>query len=119
MIKNPETKVKNIRELKNLTQDYMASQLKLSVRAYSKIESGETQLTISRLNEISEILNVSPIEILGFNEKNIFNIQNSTGNNGYNFINYPDKMINQYEETIAFLKEQNRVLMSIIEKMKN
>lgn len=119
MIKNAELKVKNIRELKNLTQEYMANQLNLSLRAYSKIESGETQLTINRINEISNILNVNPLELLSFDEKNIFNIHNSTGNNGYNLISSSDKMIEHYEATIEFLKEQNKTLLSIIEKMRS
>ena len=56
MILSPEIKIKQIRELKNYTQEYVATQLGLTTRAYSKIESGETQLTINRLNEISSIL---------------------------------------------------------------
>lgn len=55
LIKNPELKIKHLRELRNLTHEYMADQLNLSLRAYSKIESGETQLTINRVNEISSI----------------------------------------------------------------
>jgi transcriptional regulator with XRE-family HTH domain len=56
MIDHPEIKIKQLRELKNFTQEYMAQQLGLTTRAYSKIETGETQLTINRLNEISKIL---------------------------------------------------------------
>lgn len=119
MIKNPELKVKNIRELKNLTREYMANQLNLSLRAYSKIESGETQLTINRINEISNILDINPLELLGFDEKNIFNIHNSTGNNGYNLISSSDKIIEHYEGVIDFLKEQNKTLLNIIEQMKS
>lgn len=48
MIQQAETKIKQIRELKNFTQEYVAQKLGLSTRAYSKIESGETQLTINR-----------------------------------------------------------------------
>ena len=110
MILQPDTKIKQIRELKNFTQEYVAIQLGLSTRAYSKIETGETQLTINRLNEISGILGVPPMEVLGFNDKNIFNINHSTGNNGYNNIMYPDKLIQQYEETIQALKEQIAVM---------
>ena len=69
MILQPEQKLKQIRELKNLSQEYIANQLGLSVRAYSKIETGETQLTINRLNEISRIMGVDPIEVLGFDDK--------------------------------------------------
>ena len=110
MIQQAETKIKQIRELKNFTQEYMAQKLKLSTRAYSKIETGETQLTINRLNEISEVLEVQPMEILGFDDKKIFNISHSTGNNGYNNIRYPEKLIQQYEETIQSLKEQIQLL---------
>ena len=44
MITSPETKIRQIRELKNLTQEHIATQLNLTTRAYSKIETGETQL---------------------------------------------------------------------------
>ena len=116
MIQQPETKIKQIRELKNFTQEYVAQQLGLSTRAYSKIETGETQLTINRLNEISAILGVPPMEVLGFDDKNIFNINHSTGNNGYNNIMYPEKLIQQYEETIQALKEQIAVMKLLMNK---
>lgn len=116
MILHPEQKLKQIRELKNLSQEYIANQLGLSVRAYSKIETGETQLTINRLNEISRIMGVDPIEVLGFDDKNIFNINNSTGNNGYYYINFPDKLVQQYEQTIQALKEQIALMKLLMEK---
>ena len=116
MILQPEQKLKQIRELKNLSQEYIANQLGLSVRAYSKIETGETQLTINRLNEICRIMGVDPIEVLGFDDKNIFNINNSTGNNGYNYINFPDKLVQQYEQTIQSLKEQIALMKLLMEK---
>ena len=97
-------------ELKNFTQEYFAQKLGLSTRAYSKIETGETQLTINRLNEISKVLEMNPVEVLGFDDKKIFNINNSTGNNGYNNIFFPDKLVQQYEETIQALKEQIQLL---------
>ncbi len=110
MIEQPEIKIKQIRELKNFTQEYVAQKLGLSTRAYSKIETGETQLTINRLNEISKVLEMNPVEVLGFDDKKIFNINNSTGNNGYNNIFFPDKLVQQYEETIQALKEQIQLL---------
>ena len=116
MIQQPEIKIKQIRELKNFTQEYVAQQLGLSTRAYSKIETGETQLTINRLNEISAILEVPPMEVLGFDDKKVFNINHSTGNNGYNNIMYPEKLIQQYEETIQALKEQIAVMKLLMGK---
>ena len=114
MIINPEIKIKNIRELKNLTQDYVASQLELTTRAYSKIESGETQLTIKRLNEISFILGVKAIELLSFDEVQFFDNLKQEGNIGINHINIPEKLIQQYEKTIQVLEEEVLLLKSLL-----
>lgn len=116
MILQPELKIKQIRELKNITQEYVASQLNLSIRAYSKIETGETQLTINRLNDISKILGIDPIEVLGFDDKTVFNIHNSSDINKIKNINYSDKLLKQYEETIQSLKEQIQLMKLLNEK---
>jgi transcriptional regulator with XRE-family HTH domain len=116
MIQQPETKIKQIRELKNFTQEYMAQKLGLSTRAYSKIESGETQLTINRLNEISGIMGVPPMEVLGFDDKQVFNNCKQDGYIGINHISIPDKLIHQYEETIQALKEQVQLLKLLHDK---
>jgi transcriptional regulator with XRE-family HTH domain len=117
MISNPEIKIKQIRELKNFTQEYVATELGLTTRAYSKIETGETQLTINRLNEISNILGVQPIEVLGFDEKQVFNNCKQEGNQntiGTSNFYLPDKLIKQYEKTIQILEEQVELLKSLI-----
>lgn len=116
MILQPELKIKQIRELKNITQEYVASQLNLSIRAYSKIETGETQLTINRLNDISKILGIDPIEVLGFDDKTVFNIHNSSDINKIKNINYSDKLLKQYEQTIQSLKEQIQLMKLLNEK---
>jgi transcriptional regulator with XRE-family HTH domain len=114
MIHHPEIKIKQIRELKNVSQEFIATQLGLSIRAYSKIETGETQLTINRLNEISKALGVDPIEVLGFDERNVFNFNNSQGNMGINHINVPEKLMQQYEKTIAVLEDEIKLLKSML-----
>lgn len=114
MIHQAEIKIKQLRELKNFTQEYMAQQLGLSTRAYSKIESGETQLTINRLNEISEILGIDPIEVLGFDHQNIFNNCTQEGNIGINHINIPDKLIDQYEKRIQQLESEVLFLRALV-----
>lgn len=116
MIEKPELKIKQLRELKNFTQEYMAGQLGLSTRAYSKIETGETQLTINRLNEISHILGITPVEVLGFDDKQVFNNCKQEGNIGINHINLPEKLIEQYEETIQSLKNQIEIMKLLLEK---
>jgi transcriptional regulator with XRE-family HTH domain len=110
MIEQPGIKIKQIRELKNFTQEYVAQKLGLSTRAFSKIETGETQLTINRLNEISAVLGIGPMEVLGFDDKQVFNNCKQDGYIGINHINIPEKLVQQYEETIQSLKEQIQLL---------
>ena len=114
MIEQPEIKIKQLRELKNYTQEHMAMQLGLSTRAYSKIESGETQLTINRLNEISRILGIEPMEVLGFDHKDMFNNCTQEGNIGINHIAIPEKLIEQYEQRIQGLEREVLFLRTLI-----
>ncbi|MFG4002183.1 helix-turn-helix transcriptional regulator [Flavobacterium aquidurense] len=51
--------IKKIRELKNLTRDHVADELKMSTSGYGKIERGEVDLTVSKLEKIAEVLDVS------------------------------------------------------------
>jgi len=64
--------IKQIRELKSFTQDYMAQVLGISQSAYVKIEQGLTSLKIERLQQIADILEVDLSTLL--NTNNIFNI---------------------------------------------
>ena len=114
IMEHVEKNIRNIRELKDITQEHIATQLGISTRAYSRIETGETQLTINRLNEISKILNVTPQEVIGFDEKQIFNNCKQSGNIGINHIAIPERLIQQYEKRIQFLEEELIFIKSLI-----
>lgn len=118
MIEHIERKIRQIRELRGYSQEYMAAQLNLSTRAYSKIESGETQLTINRLNEICKILNVSPQELLGFDAKIIFN-NNLTEQKGGKFIAYNNTEIKQIQELYERLLEEKDYIIKEKDKRIN
>lgn len=70
---NYHLKIKHLRELRNYTQEYIGHVLGLSQRAYSAIENGKTQLTIERLHEICQILNVSIADVLELESKTTYN----------------------------------------------
>lgn len=116
-------KIKQIRELKNYSREYLANLLDISPRAYGKIESGETQLTINRLVEISKILGITPEEILGFDTSIIFN--NGTNQQGgeYNNTIYNkteikyvqdlyERLLQEKDLRIKTLEEQIALLMN-------
>lgn len=107
---NVGDKIKKLRELKNFTQQYMADQLELSLSGYGKIERNETDISISKLERIANILHTDVNTILSFDEKHIFNFTNNQNANGIvqnHFTSQAeliDKMIQQYKEEIAHLK---------------
>jgi transcriptional regulator with XRE-family HTH domain len=70
--------IKKIRELKNLTRDHVADELKMSTSGYGKIERGEVDLTVSKLEKIAEVLDVSIEFIFRFDVSLFF--ENKTNN---------------------------------------
>lgn len=110
-------KIKKLRELKNYTQSYMASELGITQGAYSRIEVGETEISYGKLSKISSILDVPVDDIVSFNENMIFNVSNNEVGNGYvvnNGVTLQERKL--YQDQIDLLKSQNEVLLRIIEK---
>lgn len=68
---------------KNLTQEQMGEQLNLSTSAYCKIEYGETDLTLTRLNKIAEILKMSATELFYKIDGDTANFNSCNGIIGY------------------------------------
>jgi transcriptional regulator with XRE-family HTH domain len=64
--------IRTIREMKDLTRDYVAAEMQMSTSGYGKIERGEIDLTLSKLCKISTILDVSIIDLIYFDVSNIF-----------------------------------------------
>jgi transcriptional regulator with XRE-family HTH domain len=65
-------KIKKIRELRNYPRKFVAGELMVSNTTYGKIERDEIDLTIKRLSQIAEVLNVSISTIIDFDENKIF-----------------------------------------------
>lgn len=102
-------KIKNIRELKNLTQDYMAERLDISQAAYSKMEKGGIKLSPEKLTEIAEILQVNPEDITSFDSQKYFNSFNNVkgNNNGSIVFGLEDTKLIQslFEDKISLLQK--------------
>jgi transcriptional regulator with XRE-family HTH domain len=111
-------RIKKLRELKNLTQEYMADQLKMNQGSYSKLESGETDIPYSRLEQISEVLGLRVEDVIGFNESIVFNLINNKKANGLviNQVSKNEKRL--YEEYIEALKNENKFLKTLVNKQK-
>jgi transcriptional regulator with XRE-family HTH domain len=77
--------IKQIRELKNFSQEYMAQELGISQPAYARIEGGTVIPKIDRLQRIAEILEIDVSFLL--NTTNIFNLVFNATSNQSGYIN--------------------------------
>ena len=60
----PGSILRKYRDLRNYSQDYVARKMGISQNAYSKIENNITQLTVNHVKQISQILEVSVMDLL-------------------------------------------------------
>ncbi len=108
--------IRTIREIKKFKQEHMADKLGISITAYSKLESGETMMTPTRLQEIAKILDVEPDFITKFDTKTIFNVQNSPqsaiGTNPV--VNITDKFVKHLEDEVTHLRSEVARFLDII-----
>nr|WP_199156705.1 helix-turn-helix transcriptional regulator [Pedobacter sp. ASV2] len=72
--KNVAANIRKIREYRDYTQDYLAAKLKISQNAYSKIELGYSKLTVERLFQIAEILEVEILHVLTLQSNEIIKL---------------------------------------------
>lgn len=118
-------KIRFLRENNNWSQEEMAEKLGMSTNGYSKIERGETHLTISKLEKIVAVLGIDILELMSLGERNIVLFQES--DNNLNIIgssqelaseikqlkqslNHKEEMISQKDELIVSLKRELALL---------
>jgi transcriptional regulator with XRE-family HTH domain len=114
-------KIKRFREQKNYTQQYMSDRLKISQNTYSKIETGGIKLTVERLNQIAEVLEV-PVEQILSSDNQVFNFHNSNIEKFYGYIEtlhennkeLTQKTIEILNNQLEYLKKENEKLLSRI-----
>jgi len=51
---------------KGLNQKYLAEKLAISQSAYAKIESGQTEITMTRLEDLARVFNMNVFDILTY-----------------------------------------------------
>jgi len=114
-------KIKKVREIKGYTQEYLAEQLDISQKTYSQIENNQSKLDVNRLQKIADILEIGLIELLSFDDKNIFN--NNFHDKVENSQNYVVNQTSFEEELkahlkyIAHLEKENDYLRTPLDKL--
>jgi transcriptional regulator with XRE-family HTH domain len=57
-------KIRQVRVLRNFSQEFMAGELHIDTSSYCRLEKGVSPITLERLNEIACILRVSPRDLM-------------------------------------------------------
>lgn len=116
------TKIRKLRELKNISQVHMAEQIGMSQSSYARIEKDEGDVSRERLEQISKALDLTVQDILAFDEKQVFNFNNSQGGQGV--LNNPvftmvaDNERKLYEDKIRLLEDMVEMQKQEIERLK-
>jgi len=112
------TKIKKVREIKNMTQQHVADRLQIGQSQYSRIESNSLNCSDELLVQIAEILEVEKEDIENFDEQYLFTNNtinvNDNGvfgiNNNGNDVNHyliDKKLENLYEAKISLVRAAN------------
>lgn len=129
-------KIKVMRLFKDLTQEEIAEQLGYSVQGYAKIERGESEPTLGKLEDIAKVLGVSLQDLLGLNESNVIHIagnccQHIRHNYSQNLnltlltetecaheLEKTRLLLQERDKEIEHLKTENSLLREVVELMK-
>ena len=98
-------KIKKLRELKGFKREYMAERLGVSQQSYSKLESEKADVPFSKIEQLAEIFQIKPEELIAFDTQYIFNNYGNPSQ-GIAYNNFPEKMQQLYEDKIKLLEEK-------------
>jgi transcriptional regulator with XRE-family HTH domain len=112
-------KIKNLRELNNYTQSYVADYLEISQNAYSLIEKGATKITLDRLEALAQLYKLSPAELIN-EEVMVYNLgNNDTVQSKHS--NFPPSLSmlekQMYQQTISRLEDNIQKLYGLIAQL--
>ena len=120
---NIGSKIKFVRsKVRDYTQDYMASKLGISQNTYCKIENGQINPTLERLEEIANILEIPIVDLLSINEHIVLNncINSAAIVNGNMINNDITKLQSIFKQEIDDLKADfAKQFDTILGKIKN
>lgn len=109
-------KIRKIREIKNISQDYAAKYLGISQGAYSSIESGKVKINEKKLIRIAAAFNVDIDVIKNFNEEAIFNLWLSNSYDTSKNLNPLEKLQDIYEKLLKEKDSHIKLLQTILNK---
>lgn len=123
---NIGSKIRKVREEKNISQEKIAHELNLSQSSYGRLEKNDKSLNVFYLIKIAEILEVSISYLFNEQASKIINQTNNQNPNAYNVENLyqenketQDRLKTQYEERLTDKIKEIEYLKQEIEFLKD
>lgn len=109
------TNLREIREIKGLTQEELAEQIGISHAPISKIENGEGNPTLDTIEKITDALGITPMELFDFGR--IKNIENNLKLEEL-IITHRNVLINRSLSEVQYVVEATNRFLNVIDNKK-
>jgi len=104
------TRIKKLREERNIKQEYIADEMGITQSSYGRLEKDDNRLTATKLIQIAEVLNVSISMLFGEKAQNV--ILDNKGDNAQAHIG---TLVQQDKAHIESLKDEIKFLRRMLE----
>jgi transcriptional regulator with XRE-family HTH domain len=112
-------KIRLVRESRQLSQDYVAAKMKISQQAYSRIENDGDNISLKRLRQLSDALDIPLQSLIGDDDIYIQNNHNQQGGNAGSVVyiqGLAESERQAYENHIADLRRQIGIMEKLLER---
>ncbi len=104
-------KIKMMRQVNQLTQEEMAEKLAMSTNGYSKIERGQTKISLDKLEQIANIFKIDIVELMTSNDKSLFwIIGDNTNNNSSNYLGTNESLVAENDKLKLIIQHKEEML---------
>lgn len=115
-------KIRMVRETKNWSQEDMADKLSMSLNGYAKLERGETQMNVSKLEKIAQLFDMDLIELLSVSEKGVVYVfgdhSTNTGSHSSNYYGASPELTAEIEKLKQALIHKDELLAQQARELK-
>ncbi len=120
--------IKLLRIAKSYNQEYMAKKLKISQSGYAKLERGQTEITLNRLQQLAEIFGMPVYEIINLGKGGESSVSQILTPDEYKYQrhdyapasrSYENELISELKEKVNLYKQLYELTKDELEKYKS
>lgn len=111
-------KLRQLREMQDWTQEEMAEKMQMSASGYAKLERGDNNLNIERLEQIAQIFNIDIADLTSQGKGIIFVVGGDYGdNNSISHYGTTESIIQELEKTKLTLSHKEEIIDKLNEQI--